>query len=153
MILIRFFVLNHLYVQVIATRVGKVGAESDSDDSDSNSDVCATDADGAKFWLSLVVQKCTVATEDGPVKGTHVNAGDRYMVVRWLEIAPGAEPGTAYVLSAAEDCITGIRFRGVLPVKKRIRTIKNYAKIPGPNDTPISFKLNHNTRIKLHAIV
>ena len=105
---------------VVAFRPGEIGDETDSE-SDGDGEVDAnSDSPHLLFWLGVVVKPFTVAEETGTVGTTTVQEGNPYFVVQWLEIDADNDDGRHlwYKLHGVQDCITGVRIEGILPVRK-----------------------------------
>ena len=107
---------------VVAFRPGEIGDETESEDEEDEDDTDADDgsASGLLFWLGVVVKTFTIAEEDVEVGTTDVQKGNPYMVVQWLEVDTEKDDGMhlCYKLHDVQDCITGTRIEGILPIKK-----------------------------------
>ena len=107
---------------VVAFRPGEIGDETESEGEEDEDDTDADDgsASGLLFWLGVVVKTFTIAEEDVEVGTTDVQKGNPYMVVQWLEVDTEKDDGMhlCYKLHDVQDCITGTRIEGILPIKK-----------------------------------
>ena len=84
------------------------------DESDSEEE--GDPGDNARFWLCVVVTPVTMAEATKMVRQTRVYTGEKYIIVRWLEMVDSNE--MRYCLSHKEDCLSGRRALSLIPVKK-----------------------------------
>lgn len=123
---------------MIATRSGEIADDSESE-GESDEEMC----EGESFWLCVVIQTCTSATTASKIKSTLVKPKEKYIIVRWLEKEP--ESSDCYTLSTKEDCISGHRVKGLLPVKK-LGSIKN------TESGIATYKLNQSNKHKIMVL-